>query len=404
MIAEIAATEPDPEVREYCATAAAAALAALAPVVDALPRQLGHFDVTDDNVLRPHGVGTLPDAVIDFGDVIDSWAVGEIAVTVSSVLHHDGATYASTLPAIAAFDPPAPAVRRRKSRPCGRSWSARGVVLVLSGRQQVRLDDANDYASGALDREFEILRRAIAVPIDVATARIRHALGRAGTPAPVWQNASIVPDAVRTVILDTRTISPAADEGAWLDDDALERAAQRLLEDGADAVVLPALVPALLGAPPAPPRSRRPCDVGVGVVRRPDDPRAPGRCRIARRRDRGARGRWHPAHLLVVDGGARAHARARAADFARCRRGARRPCARAMSPDGAPSSATLRARWASRPRRERPTTSSSVAKRWRRGAGALLLTPAADRARLARVPHRRRRSRLPRHGTTTSPR
>lgn len=248
VIAEIAATEPDPEVREYCATAAAAALAALAPVVDALPRQLGHFDVTDDNVLRPHGVGTLPDAVIDFGDVIDSWAVGEIAVTVSSVLHHDGATYASTLPAIAAFD------RRRplSDDEITALWPLvvlRGVVLVLSGRQQVRLDDANDYASGALDREFEILRRAIAVPIDVATARIRHALGRAGTPAPVWQNASIVPDAVRAVILDARTISPAADEGAWLDDDALERAAQRLLESGADAVVLPALVPALLGAP-----------------------------------------------------------------------------------------------------------------------------------------------------------
>ncbi|WP_458864502.1 hypothetical protein, partial [Enterococcus faecium] len=102
--------------------------------------QLGHFDVTDDNFLRPHGVGTLPDAVIDFGDVIESWAGGEIAVTVSSVLHHDGATYASTLPAIAAFD------RRRplSDDEITALWPLvvlRGVVLVLSGRQQVRLDD-----------------------------------------------------------------------------------------------------------------------------------------------------------------------------------------------------------------------------------------------------------------------
>lgn len=248
VIAEIAATEPDAEVREYCAAATAAALAALHPVAAALPRQLGHFDVTDDNVLRPHGVGTLPDAVIDFGDVIESWAVGEIAVTVSSVLHHDGASYASTLPAIAAFD------RRRplSDDEITALWPLvvlRGVVLVLSGRQQVRLDDANDYASGALDREFEILRRAIAVPVEVATARIRHALGRPSADAAAWEGAPILPVGIHPVVLDATTLSPLSDEGAWLDPDALDAAAQRLLDDGADAVVLPALVPTLLGAP-----------------------------------------------------------------------------------------------------------------------------------------------------------
>lgn len=248
VIAEIAETEPDAEVREYCAAATSAALAALAPVADALPRQLGHFDVTDDNVLRPHGVGTLPDAVIDFGDVIESWAVGEIAVTVSSVLHHDGATYASTLPAIAAFD------RRRplSDDEITALWPLvvlRGVVLVLSGRQQVRLDDANEYASGALDREFEILRRAAAVPLEVATARIRHALGRPSAEAAAWEGASIVPAGIHPVVLDATTLSPLSDEGAWLAADALESAAQRLLDAGADAVVLPALVPVLLGAP-----------------------------------------------------------------------------------------------------------------------------------------------------------
>lgn len=248
VIAEIARTEPDADVRAVCAEATAAALAALRPVAARLPRQLGHFDVTDDNVLRPHGVGTLPDAVIDFGDVIDSWAVGEIAVTVSSVLHHDGATYASTLPAIAAFD------RRRplSDDEITALWPLvvlRGVVLVLSGRQQVRLDDANDYASGALDREFEILRRARAVPVEVATARIRRALGREVVAAPAWSAAPILSGALRPVVLDATTLSPLADEGAWLDGDALERAAQRLLDGGADAVVLPALAPTLLGAP-----------------------------------------------------------------------------------------------------------------------------------------------------------
>ncbi|MDQ1114692.1 4-aminobutyrate aminotransferase-like enzyme/Ser/Thr protein kinase RdoA (MazF antagonist) [Microbacterium testaceum] len=247
-ITEIAETEPDADVRAFTAEATARALAALAPVAEALPRQLGHYDVTDDNVLRPHGIQTLPDAVIDFGDVIDSWAVGEIAVTVSSVLHHAGASYRTTLPAIAAFD------RRRalSDDEITALWPLvvlRGVVLVLSGRQQVRLDEANDYASGALDREFSILRRATAVPIEVATAQIRHALGRPAVGVPEWAGAPLLSEPGRAVILDAGTLSPLADEGAWLDDDAVERAAQRLLDEGAEVVVLPALRPVLLGAP-----------------------------------------------------------------------------------------------------------------------------------------------------------
>ncbi len=248
VITEISATEPDSEVLETTGAATVAALAELRPVANRLPRQLGHFDVTDDNVLRPNGFGTLPDAVIDFGDVIESWAVGELAVTVSSVLHHDGADYASALPAIAAFD------RRRplSDDEITALWPLvvlRGVVLVLSGRQQVRLDDDNDYASGNLDHEFEILRRATAVPIRVATARIRHALGRETAPSPSWAGPSLLPAGLEPTVLDASTLSPLSDEGAWLDADAVDRAALRLLDEGAPAVVLPALTPALLGAP-----------------------------------------------------------------------------------------------------------------------------------------------------------
>jgi len=248
VIAEISETEPDADVRAFTAEATARALAALAPVAETLPRQLGHYDVTDDNVLRPDGILTLPDAVIDFGDVIDSWAVGEIAVTVSSVLHHAGGSYRTALPAIAAFD------RRRplSDDEITALWPLvvlRGVVLVLSGRQQVRLDEANDYASGALDREFSILRRATAVPIEVATARIRHALGRPAAAGPEWTGAALLPAPDRAKILDAGTLSSLADEGAWLEDDAVDRAAHRLLDEGAEVVVLPALRPVLLGAP-----------------------------------------------------------------------------------------------------------------------------------------------------------
>jgi Ser/Thr protein kinase RdoA (MazF antagonist) len=163
--------EPDASVRALVQQAAERALNVLEPVQNALPVQAGHFDVTDDNVLRPVGE-RLPDAVIDFGDVSASWRVGEIAVTVSSLLHHDGATPATALPAVRAFH----ALRPLSDDELTALWPLvilRGAVLVLSGRQQVRLDEANSYADAALDREFRVLTVASSVPSAVMAAVTR---------------------------------------------------------------------------------------------------------------------------------------------------------------------------------------------------------------------------------------
>lgn len=229
--------DPDAEVRGTVQRAADAARAALAPVADALPLQAGHFDVTDDNVLRAPGA-TVPDAVIDFGDVCASWRVGEIAVTVSSVLHHDGATPESAFPAIRAFD---------RARDLGDDeitalWPLvvlRGAVLVLSGRAQVRLDDANDYASGALEREFRILEQAASVPLPVLTAATRAALGRPRRSEPGWTGTPLLPPG-RRVELDASTESPLNDAGAWLDAATLDDAALAALDAGADIATVPA--------------------------------------------------------------------------------------------------------------------------------------------------------------------
>ncbi|SDP23912.1 4-aminobutyrate aminotransferase [Microbacterium testaceum StLB037] len=229
--------EPDAEVRDVVQRAADAARAALAPVQDALPVQAGHFDVTDDNVLRAPGE-TVPDAVIDFGDVCASWRVGEIAVTVSSVLHHDGATPESAFPAIRAFD----RIRDLTDDEITALWPLvmlRGAVLVLSGRAQVRLDDANAYATVALDREFRILVQAASVPIPVITAATRAALGRARAEAPAWTGTSVL-SLGRHVELDASTESPLNDAGAWLDAATLDDAALAALDAGADVVTVPA--------------------------------------------------------------------------------------------------------------------------------------------------------------------
>lgn len=229
--------EPDAEVRGVVQRAADAARAALAPVADALPVQAGHFDVTDDNVLRAPGA-IVPDAVIDFGDVCASWRVGEIAVTVSSVLHHDGATPESAFPAIRAFD----RVRDLSDDEIAALWPLvvlRGAVLVLSGRAQVRLDEANDYASGALDREFRVLEQAASVPLPVLTAATRATLGRPRRSEPGWAATPLLPPG-RHVELDASTESPLNDAGAWLDAATLDDAALAALDAGAEVVTVPA--------------------------------------------------------------------------------------------------------------------------------------------------------------------
>ncbi|MEZ3157219.1 aminotransferase class III-fold pyridoxal phosphate-dependent enzyme [Microbacterium sp. BWR-S6Y] len=236
--------EPDDGVREVVQRAADAARAALAPVADALPVQAGHFDVTDDNVLRAPGA-TVPDAVIDFGDVCASWRVGEIAVTVSSVLHHDGATPESAFPAIRAFD----RIRDLTDDEITALWPLvvlRGAVLVLSGRAQVRLDDANDYASGALDREFRILEQAASVPLPVLAAATRSALGRPRRDEPVATGSTLTALG-RHVELDASTESPLNDAGAWLDTATLDTAALAALDAGAAVVTVPAWSARLTG-------------------------------------------------------------------------------------------------------------------------------------------------------------
>lgn len=270
-------SEPDAEVRAIVRRAADAARAALSPVQDALPIQAGHFDVTDDNVLRADGA-LVPDAIIDFGDVCSSWRVGEIATTVSSVLHHDGASPEAAMPAIRAFD---------RLRPLGDDeivalWPLvilRGAVLVLSGRAQVRLDAENEYAAGALDREFRILARAASVPIPVITAATRAALGRPPANEPTWAGEGILPAASPRVELDASTESPLNDAGAWLHAETLDAAALAALDAGAAIVTVPAWRAQLTGTTTPVPSTAECVPTGVTVWLAEPTPLAPGATR-----------------------------------------------------------------------------------------------------------------------------
>jgi 4-aminobutyrate aminotransferase-like enzyme/Ser/Thr protein kinase RdoA (MazF antagonist) len=230
----------DPDLRARVTEAAAEAWRRVEPLAGELPWQTVHGDVTDDNVVcsvAGPGVNGLrtPDGVIDFGDLTRSWAVGELAVAITSVLRHAGAEPCSVLPAVRAFH----AERPLSAAEAAALWPLvvlRAAVLVVSGEQQAALDGGNEYVTSALEHERTCLDQALSVPVEVMTALMTNELGFPG-PVPRIAPGTPVVDLGRVSVLDLSVQSGAVDEGAWLSPGLAGRMALALLDGGTDAVV-----------------------------------------------------------------------------------------------------------------------------------------------------------------------
>ena len=270
----LAPHHPDPAKRQRVTDAAASAWATIASLAPGLPRQAVHLDLTDDNVVcrTDRGIRT-PDGMIDFGDVTDSWAVSELAITISSVLHHAGAEPVSVLPAVRAFHE----LRPLSTAEIAAIWPLvvlRGAVLVVSGEHQVQLDDgANEYAAAGVAREWRIFEQAASVSSAVMTGVFAGALGipaHAGRDAARHAEpsaASLAPDFEpgRAVRLDTSIAADAVDAGAWLDADLEERLALAALDDGASAAWLERATPRLTAARTLSATSSATVPVGIDI-------------------------------------------------------------------------------------------------------------------------------------------
>ncbi len=200
---------------ESSARDAAIALHSLAPH---LPLQLIHGDLTDDNVVALSGTAGIPDGVIDFGDLNHSWTVGELAVTVASLLHHEGASVNSVMGAVSAYH----AIRPLSLAEAEALWTLvviRGAVLVASGHHVASADSSNSYAAENLAHEIVIFDRATAVPLVVANAVVLDALGFERASARLPDSCRLIPDLEGSsiAILDFSASSPVLDAGRWLD-------------------------------------------------------------------------------------------------------------------------------------------------------------------------------------------
>ncbi|MGO4446321.1 aminotransferase [Mycobacterium sp. 2YAF39] len=249
VVAELISHVSDAAQRNVVETAAREAWSRIERLADDLPRQAVHLDLTDANVVvtRDRG-GAHADGVIDFGDLTDSWAVAELAITASCVLGHVGSDPTSVLPVIRAFN----AIRSLSVAEAEALWPLlvlRTAVLIVSGAQQAALDPDNDYITEQSDGEGRMLEQATSVPMDVMTEVIKGDLGLATASEAVEVTTPLVGAATSVVTLDLSTTSDVYDDGRWLTTDVEDQQARASVRDGANLVVTVYAQPRLNGAP-----------------------------------------------------------------------------------------------------------------------------------------------------------
>ncbi|MFF7947135.1 aminotransferase [Streptomyces griseorubiginosus] len=243
VVAKLAGHIDEPDRRTAVRTATVEAWAHVHELAAALPSQAVHLDLTDDNLVRsPGSRPPMPDGIIDFGDVTTSWAVGELAVSLSSMLHHDGIEPHHVLPAVRAFH----AVRPLSPEEAEAVWPLvvlRAAVLVASGRHQAAVDEDNVYATAALDHEWRIFEQATSLPLPVMIRLIQDATGTATAPARTARADTPECPLLRDLaadditLLDLSTDADSMDQGAWTDAGTEARLVASALADGAAAVV-----------------------------------------------------------------------------------------------------------------------------------------------------------------------
>ena len=208
----------DHEARDRIAKAMVAAVKRIQPLASGLRVQPVHHDVTDDNVVsHPDAHGQpIPDGVIDFGDIIQGWLVGDLAVTCASLLHHAEGDPFYIIPAIKAYH----AVYPLEEAELKALWPlivARAVILAASGEQQLAIDPDNDYVRGNLKLEREIFDVATGAQPEVMEAAILRAAGIDIAPIATDHWSALLPDIAPDHIaaVDLSATSPHFFDGNW---------------------------------------------------------------------------------------------------------------------------------------------------------------------------------------------
>ena len=406
--------------------------ATLDPLRDVLPQQVVHADITDYNVMatRDRAGRMMPTGLIDFGDLMSTWRISDIATAVQSlVLGQPTRALEVAIEVTRGFHD----VLALSDDEIAAVWPlilARASVCAVCEEQQAILEPDNAYAQEFLGGGWIVADAVETVTPAVAHEALRAALGL-GPSRRVRAAAARLAEIGATA----RAARPGRARRRARPVGARRRAAVRRLGrpgrephgggrrtgrhralGGGPARPRPARAAGSAGVgAPRRRRVRRRRDGGVGAGRGVGGPRRTARrgARLRRRRDPARRHR--PVRPRRRDRRTGCHGRRRrraaarrSAAGARPRPGARRRRARRAGTGRAVARRRLarplpRPVAAARPRRRRAASRPGRAgrapgRRGRARAGALLRGAAGDRARLAPPPVRHRRARVRRHG------
>jgi 4-aminobutyrate aminotransferase-like enzyme/Ser/Thr protein kinase RdoA (MazF antagonist) len=208
----------DEQQRAAISVAAEQAERRLQPLLDRLPVQAIHMDITDDNVVwaRDAQWHWQLQGVIDFGDLVRTWRITDLSVTCAALLHHADGDPFVILPAVKAYH----VVNPLQYEELQALWPlivARAAVLVLSGEQQVSIDPGNTYSRDNLSHEWEIFRVATSVPLALMEAAILTAVGQTLAKDEQAEFAPLLPGLVgrEFALIDLGVLSPHFEAGNW---------------------------------------------------------------------------------------------------------------------------------------------------------------------------------------------
>lgn len=221
-----------------------------------LPVQPIHGDLTDDNVMgtREADSRVHPHTLIDFGDLSLGWRIAELAVTLTSMLHHTGARPLHALHTAEAFA----AELHRAGMPLNEAearalWPLvvlRTTLLVASGRRQVELEGDNEYALERLAGEQTMFEQATQFDLVEMTEHVLAVMGQYLQEPPALTKAlpeiagdplaSLLPTVTGEIaMLDPGVESVDLAGGSWLNADAETGLVARALGSGAECAVFP---------------------------------------------------------------------------------------------------------------------------------------------------------------------
>ncbi|MDZ5603955.1 aminotransferase [Pseudomonas sp. RP23018S] len=200
--------------QQRCAEAARC----LQPLVGDLPVQAVHLDITPDNTVwaRDAERQWQLQGVIDFGDLIRTWRISDLAITCAGLLEHvadDALRIGETVRAYHAVNPLQPAELRAL-------WPLimlRAAVLVLSSAQHLRVDPGNPYIQANVAYEWRIFETAAAMPAALMEGAILQAAGQPLADLDLRHAAPLLPALVGQAVarVDLGVLSHHCEAGNW---------------------------------------------------------------------------------------------------------------------------------------------------------------------------------------------